>query len=246
MRHLFIYRGKIHPLQMPLSKESIQYMMVKILYSIALLFLSLTLNAQRTTKNNFYFKSGIGGVYSFFKTESAPFPTPTLIEINSKNPLGRVIDFELGKNLKRNYSVSFRFSDHKYEKSYNIQDTIGNTTTAYSLIGKLYRHQYYYQLLLNKEVINSNRELFGIGIGFFLINESDQFYSATAGWPGVGYPSVNLHEYPHLEGGVPFALYYEHKLNSLVSFGIKTQAYIIVSVGSFESISLNPYFKANF
>ena len=72
------------------------------------------------------------------------------------------------------------------------------------------------------------------------------FYSATAGWPGVGYPSVNLHEYPHLEGGVPFSLYYERKLNSLVSFGIKSQAYIIVSVGSFESISLNPYFKANF
>ena len=245
MRHLFIYRGKIHPLQMPLSKESIQYMMVKILYSIALLFLSLTLNAQRTTKNNFYFKSGIGGVYSFFKTESAPFPTPTLAEINSKNSFGRVIDFELGKNLKRNYSVSFRFSDHKYEKSYNILDTIRNTTTVYRLIGKLYRHQYYYQFLLNKAVVSSNRELFGVGIGFFLINDTDQFYSASAGWP-FDYPSVNLHEYPHLEGGVPFSLYYERKLNSLVSFGIKSQAYIIVSVGSFESISLNPYFKANF
>jgi hypothetical protein len=142
-------------------------LMVRIFHSIALLLMSLILNAQRTTKNNCYFKSGIGGVYSFFKTESAPFPTPTLTEINSKDAIGRAIDFEIGRNLKNNFSLSIRFSDHKYARSYYISDTLNNTTTIYTLHGKLYRHQYYYQILINKEFNIGKRSLFGAGIGFF-------------------------------------------------------------------------------
>lgn len=213
---------------------------------ILLFFIASAINAQSSSKGKYFFKSGIGAAYSFFKTEPAPFPTPTLAEMNAKDAIGRVIDFEIGHNLKRSFSLSVRFSDHKFVRSYYISDTLINTTTIYTLHGKLYRHQYYYQILINKEFSIGQRSLFGAGIGYFFVTESDQFYSAFAGNPGIGYPTVNLSEYPNLEGGGPVAIYYERKVNPFISIGIKSQAYIIVSVGSFESISLNPYFKANF
>ena len=219
---------------------------MKTLALIVLMIIASTINAQSTPKSKYYFKTGIGAAYSFFKTDSAPFPTPTLAEINAKDAIGRVIDFEIGRNLRRNFSLSLRFSDHKFVRAYYISDTLINTTTIYTLHGKLYRHQYYYQILINKEFSIGKRSLLGAGIGYFFVTESDQFYSAFAGNPGLGYPTVNLSEYPNLEGGGPVAIYYERKINPFVSLGIKSQAYVIVSVGSFESISINPYIKASF
>jgi len=64
--------------------------------------------------------------------------------------------------------------------------------------------------------------------------------------PVIENAAVTFHEYPSLEFGVPVALFCERTFNKNISLGIKVQTYILISVGSFESISLNPYVKVNF
>lgn len=210
-----------------------------------LIFFTNTLFAQtKIKKNNFFFNSGVGPVYSFFEMATPPNPSFNAGQFTiEKRLLGKAIDFEVGHLMKNKFSLSLRFSAHKFSKNFNVFDTLRNTNYQYTLIGKLYRHQYYWQLLVNKTFTKNMHHSFGAGVGILFVNDGQQFFAA---YSGASNPAVSLHEYRNWEFGAPIALFYERELNANISFGVKMQAYILISVGSFESISLNPYIKAKF
>lgn len=212
--------------------------------SLIAIFLLSSLNLPAQTKDqhlNFYFSSGIGPVYSFFEYFNSPFQYTI-----SRKTLGRTFDIEVGHQVNKKISVTLRFSDHKFSKEFNVQDTMRGTNYEYTLIGKLYRHQYYWQLLLNKIFINRNNYSFGAGAGILFVNDGQQFSAQYAGIPNLSNPSASWHEYPNWEFGTPAEIFGERKLNNNVSLGVKAQAFILISVGSFESISLTPYIRARF
>jgi hypothetical protein len=197
-------------------------------------------------KTKYFFSSGIGPVYSFFQTETPPFFLVDPNEFTVKKTFGTSIDLEIGREFKKDYSLILKYSDHKFSRKLNLMDTLTNTNYAYVYEGKLYRHQYYFQLLLSKILIKSKKETFGAGTGILFVNDGQQFFAAYAGSPNLFYPTVSVHEYRNWEFGVPFNLFIERKLNENISFGLKSQAFILISVGSFESVSLTPYIKAQF
>ncbi len=207
---------------------------------------------KELNKNHLFFSSGPGLVYSFFEYGDPNFPyTITGQYTVDKKTFGRAFDFEMGYQMKKNFSLSLRYSEHKFSKSFKVEETIRNTNYNYNLIGQLYRHQSYWQLLLNKILLENNYYLFGVGTGILFVNDSQQFSQESPGIQVPGMPVIenaaaSFHEYPHMEFGVPVALFCERKLNKNISLGAKVQAYILISVGSFESISLNPYVKVNF
>lgn len=223
-----------------------KYLIYIILFN-PLLFAKNLFAQTKAHKNIFFFSSGVGPVYSFFEIATPPDPSFNAGQYTiEKKLLGRAIDFEVGHLMQNKFRLSLRFSDHKFSKKFNVFDTLRNANYEYTLIGKLYRHQYYYQLLINKIFAENRHHSFGAGTGILFINDGQQFFAAYSGAPNLFNPAVSLHEYRNWEFGVPAAIFYEKKLNENISFGIKAQAYILISVGSFESISLNPYIKASF
>ncbi len=219
---------------------------LQILSLTALMLITKLVTAQNKS-DKYFFSSGIGIANSFFGTALPPFQYLNLKEYNiKKNTFGRIYDFELGVNLKKRLSISLRFSDHLFLNKFNVQDTITNTNYNYTLIGNLYRHQQYYQLLLNKIVFKKNSNSIGVGTGLFLVHESQQYAGQYSGIPNLENASAALHEYPSWEGGAPLAVFFERALHKNVALGVKAQIYYIISVDSFEALSLNPYIKVSF
>lgn len=200
---------------------------------------------KHTGKNRLFFSSGAGAVYSFFEYGDPNFPMLYGEYTVDKKTVGRFFDFEIGYQLNRLTSLSLRLSDHKFSKSFNVKETIRNSNYDYTLIGKLYRNQFYWQLLLNKALLSKHNYSFGASSGVLIINDSQQFSAQALGIQGFSNAIASFHEYPSLEFGVPVSLFYERQIKDNVSFGIKAQAYILISVGSFESISLNPYIRVS-
>jgi hypothetical protein len=148
--------------------------------------------------------------------------------------------------MKKGYSISVQYSDLKFAKKFKIYDTIQNTNYNYSLDGKLYRNQYYWQVLLSKQIKSTRKSLLGASTGIMFINDGEQFSIQYAGVRNISNPSASFYEFRSWEFGVPAAIFYERKLSTNISLGVKAQAYIIISVGSFEAVSLNPYISARF
>ena len=204
------------------------------------------LYAQKdTSRSRLFFSSGAGAVYSFFEYGDPNFPMLYGQYTVDKKTVGRFFDFEIGYQLNRLTSLSFRLSDHKFSKNFNVEETIRNSNYEYTLIGKLYRNQFYWQLLLNRTFLSKHNYSFGASTGVLFANDSQQFSAQDPGVQGFSNALASFHEYPSLEFGIPVSLFYERLIKNNVSFGIKAQAYILVSVGSFESISLNPYIRVS-
>lgn len=205
------------------------------------------INAQIKNKNKgFYFKSGAGVAYSFFQTDNPPFQNTNFKDFTIKKTFGRAFDFEIGYQLKKNFSLSLRYSDHKFSNKFHVRDTMMNTNYEYILDGKLYRNQYYWQLLVNKTFSLKNNNVLGLATGVLFVNDGEQFSTEYAGIINLANPSASFHEYRSWEFGAPIAIFYERKLKENILLGLKAQAYILISVGTFESISLNPYIGITF
>ena len=182
-----------------------------------MLFYNVCKSQSYISHNKYYIEAGIGPIISLFGRSKPPFNYLNLKEyVIKKGTLGKAIDFEAGINLKKNWSISFQFSDQQFSNRFNIKDTIINTRTEYNFEGNLYRHQQYYQLILNKVLINKPNKAFGIGLGAFFVNSSEQIAVQYSGVRDLSNASATLGEYPHLEAGGSFNFYYEHKANKNV------------------------------
>lgn len=217
--------------------------------SAILLFITIFLAKNvftQTIDHKLFFKSGIGPVYSFFEIAKPPFQYLNLNEFTISKTFGRTIDMEVGYQMKKQLSISLIFTDHAFSNNFNVFDTLRNTNIEFALIGKLYRHQYYIQAQINKVFKQNKKYSLGAGTGLLFVNDGQQYFGAYSGIPNVNNPAVTLHEYRNWEFGTPLAIFFERKLKPNINLGLKAQAYIIISVGSFESISLNPYFSVRF
>ncbi len=100
---------------------------------------------------------------------------------------------EIGDQVNRRTSLSLRFIDHKFSKSFNVNDTSRNSDYNYVLDGKLYRHQFYWQLLLNKTFLSKKTYSFGASTGILFINDSQQFSAQASGIQGFSNALASFH-----------------------------------------------------
>ncbi len=155
----------------------------------------------------------------------------------NKNFLGSIAGAEISYRLKKKSAVSFAYRRSVNSGKKNYEGSINNTD-IYIRDFKLRHVNKIFHLGFGRYLGNTGK--FKVDMGIVLIYDAQQTINIE-NW--ASYLAIHENNYKNsnsLEGGVFASFQYFKKIDTRFDIGLRVQGYYLISVTTFEAISLTP------
>lgn len=207
-------------------------------------FLLISFSSVKAQDSRFTIEANFGLNGNFFVTsyDEISGPQPHTYFYN-KNFLGTIGGLELAYRIGKKSSIIAGYSRSVNAGKKNFSGLVGNVEVyIYDFKIRHYNNIYYagYKYLLNKKKIK-----FSTDIGPVLIYYSQQNISIE-GVDFIGITENNFKNSNSVEGGIFAGIHLSKSIDKHFELGLKVRGYYLISVASFEALTLTPTLSYTF